>query len=175
MNITIDWPYFLGIMGALIGIAWYSSARFTAIETSMSWVKETLNDLKVSTDNANTSAPAFGSGSPIDLKPIGEQWLIESGLKEYIETNKDELMKICEEKRGSNPYEVQKHIFKTFDMFSLPSEFEDKLKKFAFEKGTTMGILRRVGAIHIRNLCLTDFGMNKDDIDKHAPKPNEQK
>jgi len=167
--INISWEYFLGIIAGLILIAWYSSSRFTALETSMQWVKDTLHDLQVSTDNASSVAPAFGQGSPVNLKPTGEQWLIESGWKEYIEAHKTELMQVCEEKRNTNPYEVQKHIFKAFDVLSLDTDFDDKLKKFAYEKGTSMGIMRRVGAIHFRNLCLENFGMNREDIDKHDP------
>ena len=167
--IHTGWEYFLGMMAALIGIAWYSNGRFTALETSMQWVKDALHDLQVSTDNASAAAPAFGQGSPVNLKPVGEQWLIESGWRDYIVTNKDELMRMCEETRGTNPYEVQKHIFKFFDTLALSPEFDDRLKRFAFEKGTSMGILRRVGAIHFRNLCLENFGMNRDDIDKHDP------
>ena len=76
---------------------------------------------------------------------------------------------MCEEKRGTNPYEIQNYIFRIFDMLKLEPNFEDKLKKFAFEKGTTMSVLRRVGAIHFRNLCLDNFGMKREDIDTHDP------
>ncbi len=166
-TINIDWGYFLAIMGALIGVAWYSSARFTALETSMKWIKETINDLKTTIDNQ--SDPAFSSHSPVNLNERGKKWLVESGIKEYLDLHKSALMKICEEKKGTNPYEVQKHIFKTFDTLEFELNFEDKLKKFAFEEGTTMNIMRRVAAIYFRTLCLNEFGMNIEDIDKHDP------
>ncbi len=170
MTINIEWEYFLGIMVALIAIAWYSNGRFTALETSMKWVKETLHDLKVASDN--TPNPAFGSDSPIGLKPLGEEWLVESGLKEYLDddTRKSELMNLCEEKRETNPYEVQMHVFRTFDTLVFNPTFDSELKKFAFDKGTTMNILRRIGAIYFRGFCLDDFGMKEEDIDKHTPK-----
>jgi hypothetical protein len=44
--IHVDWQYFLGIMGALIGMAYYVNGRFTKLETSMDWMKETLLELK---------------------------------------------------------------------------------------------------------------------------------
>ena len=169
LTINIGWEYFLGIMAALIAVAWYSNGRFTALETSMKWVKDALHDLKVGADNTSGPAPAFGSGSPINLKPTGEKWLSESGLKDYVEIHKDELMKICEEKRGTNPYEVQSHVFRIFDTLKLEPKFEDKLKKFAYKTGTSMSVLRRVGAIYFRNLCLDNFGMNREDIDTHNP------
>ena len=165
--IHIGWEYFLGIVFALLAVAWYSNGRFTALETSMQWVKDTLNELKVTSDNA--SKPVFITQSPVNLNPIGESWLIESGLKEYIDKNRDYFLGQCEEEKDKNPYEVQKHAFKIFDGMSFDSELDDKLKKFAYEKGTSMAIVRRVGGIYLRNLCLEKFGMNKDDIDKHAP------
>ncbi len=173
--INIDWVYFLGIMGSIIFIAWYSSARFTALETSMQWVKKILNELKVASDNKNT--PAFISKSPINLTAIGEKWLIESGIKEYLDLNKEIIMTKCKEKEDTNPYEVQEHVFKLFDTLELEPDFENKLKKFAYEQGTTMNIMRRVAAIYFRNLCLKKFEMDMEDIDKHnseKPKPNIQ-
>jgi hypothetical protein len=75
LTIQISWEYVLGIIGAIIAgsvsIAWYASSRFTALETSMEWVKRTLIDLKVAIDNANTRKPASGTVSPINLKPVG--------------------------------------------------------------------------------------------------------
>lgn len=43
--IVINWTYFLGIIGSLVGVAWYANGRFTALETSMRWVTATLRDL----------------------------------------------------------------------------------------------------------------------------------
>jgi hypothetical protein len=162
MVINIGWEFFLIIMGTLLGIAWYSGYRFSALETSVQWLKDTIRDLKV-------------AHSPVNLNATGEFWLTDSGMKEYLDTNKDEMLKVCEEKRNTNPYEVQNHIFKYFDTMDFKDNFEDKLKKFAFDKGITMSIIRRIGAIYFRNLCLNYFGMNTADIDKHDPvKPKEK-
>lgn len=128
--------------------------------------------MKVSTDNATAPKQAFGQGAPIDLKPTGEEWLRDSGMKAYIDQKKESLMNQCGEKKDTNPYEVQKHIFALFDTMPLPADIDDTIKKFAFEKGTSMGIMRRVGAIYLRNLCLQQFGMKKEDIDAHEAAEN---
>lgn len=171
LTININWAYFLGIFGAMItlasSLAWYSSARFTALEIDMKWVKDILHDLKIASDNA--VKPVFSSKSPVNLNETGIKWLAESGLKDYIDSHKVELMKRCEDKKTTNPYEVQEHVFKLFDTMQFDGDFEDKLKKFAFEKGSSMNIVRRVGGIYFRNLCLEAFGMDKEDIDKHNP------
>jgi hypothetical protein len=139
-------------MGGLIGVAWYTSSRFTALETSMQWVKDTLRELKVDSDNSST--PAFVAHSPVTLNSVGECWLIESGLKEYIHNTQAALLEKCEVKRGMTPYVVQKRSFQLFDTFRFDPILDERLKQYAFEQGTTMALLRRVGAIHLRNLFL---------------------
>jgi hypothetical protein len=155
INITIGWEWALGIFGMLILVAWKGSARLAALETSMEWVKTTLNDLKVTMDNAPRQV--FGAGSPIDLRPAGLAWLNDSGLKAYIDANSDKLLTICEKTLLTNPYEVQRHIFSMFDALQIAADVEDRVKKFAYEQGTTMSTLRRVGAIYLRNLYFERF------------------
>jgi len=167
LNINISWEWALGIVGTLIFIAWQGSKRFTALETSMEWVKETLHDLKTGADN--TANPAYTVHSPVNLNSTGKQWIVESGLKDYIDSNKSYFIGQCEEKKETNPYEVQKHAFKLFDEIKFDPALEDKLKKFAYEKGTTMSVIHRIGGIYLRNLCLESFNMNTEDIDKHDP------
>jgi hypothetical protein len=52
-----------------------------------------------------------------------------------------------------------------FDTLTFPQEIDDRIKEFAFEKGTTMAIMRRVGGIYFRDVCLDEFKMNPDEID----------
>ena len=51
LSIYVDWQYFLGILGALIGMAYYANGRFTKIETTVEWLKETLLEIKQQLDN----------------------------------------------------------------------------------------------------------------------------
>jgi len=46
INIHINWEYFLGIMATLIGLAWYASAKFSKIKTSIDWIRDSLNTLR---------------------------------------------------------------------------------------------------------------------------------
>lgn len=45
LSIHIGWEYFLGLIGTLIGVAYYTNGRLTRLETSMEWVKDTLTRL----------------------------------------------------------------------------------------------------------------------------------
>ncbi|TWA90212.1 hypothetical protein [Bradyrhizobium stylosanthis] len=67
--IHIGWEYFIGLLGALVAMAWYSNGRFTALETSMDWVKNMLLDLKKSIDDASTTS---GEGAPRDKNAEGQ-------------------------------------------------------------------------------------------------------
>jgi hypothetical protein len=51
LTIYVDWQYFLGILGALIGMAYYANGRFTKIETTVAWLKETLLEIKQQLDS----------------------------------------------------------------------------------------------------------------------------
>ena len=46
ITIHIGWEYFLGLMGGIVAVAWYANGRFSAIETSIEWIKDILLDLK---------------------------------------------------------------------------------------------------------------------------------
>ena len=50
ITIYVDWAYFLGIVGTLIGIAYYANGRFTKIETTVEWLKEILLEIKAGLD-----------------------------------------------------------------------------------------------------------------------------
>jgi hypothetical protein len=54
VTIYVDWQYFLGILGALIGMAYYGNGRFTKIETTVEWLKEILLEIKKQLDNDGT-------------------------------------------------------------------------------------------------------------------------
>jgi hypothetical protein len=50
LTIYVDWQYFLGILGALIGMAYYANGRFTKIETTVEWLREILLEIKKQLD-----------------------------------------------------------------------------------------------------------------------------
>ena len=167
LTFVIDWPYFLGIMGSLILMAWYTNGRFTALETDTTWIKNLLRAMKINIDN--TDVGAFAAHSPISLTDIGRTFLNESGIKEYIDFATTDLTQRCEDKRSTNPYEVQQYIFNLFSSVEFPKDIDDKIKKYAYSKGISSDIIRRVGAIYFRDICLNSFGMSKDEIEKHDP------
>jgi hypothetical protein len=172
--IRINWVYFLGILGSLIAVAWYSSSRFSTIETDIRWlkklvseVKKKVDDIKIESENENTKA--FASSSPVKLTPRGDELLKDSGLKEYIDNHRHELTTHCKSKKCANAYEVQECVFSYFESMKFEGKFDTRLKDFAYKQGLSMDIMRRIGAIYGRDVCLDEFNMDAKDIDKHTP------
>jgi hypothetical protein len=158
--INIDWPYALGIIGALIGYAWHTGNRFGRIETSIEWVKEQLTKLEGRIDNA------FGSASPVQLLSKGSEVLEKSGLKGYIDMHKDSLISHCSIKKGeANQYDIQERAFACFDGYDF-GNFEEKLKEASFRFGMSLETVKRIGGIYFRDILLSEHGFTPDDLDK---------
>lgn len=174
MNITIDWAYFLGIMGGLIGTAWYSSGRFARIETDMTWlkketssIKKSISELKLVNDNKNSDA--FAAHSPVSLTQKGSSMLSESGMKDFVDSSIETLSSLCKPCETKNPYQIQQYVFDLFDSYKFPDKEFDLFQRFAFEKGLSIEIIRRVGAIYFRDIYLDRLGHKRSDIDRHDP------
>src|SRR5579859_1038680 len=88
--INMSWEYFLALLGTLIGIAYYSNGRFTALETTVEWMKEMLTEMALNSENKR--AKLFKNGSPVCLTAAGRSALQRSGLKSYIDANKNRLI-----------------------------------------------------------------------------------
>jgi hypothetical protein len=54
--IYVDWQYFLGILGALIGLAYYANGRLTKIETTVEWLKTLLLEIKANLETRDSCA-----------------------------------------------------------------------------------------------------------------------
>src|SRR5215468_1394784 len=67
ITIYVDWAYFLGIVGTLIGMAYYANGRFTKIETTVEWLKEILLEIKTrlehGTRRPHGNRPSRGSST----------------------------------------------------------------------------------------------------------------
>jgi len=162
--IQINWPYFLGILGGLVLVAYYANGRFTKIETDMDWVKDTLKEIKNDSDGKRIQA--FGTQSPITLLDKGKTILLDSGLKAYIDRNQDELIRqSCKGNKFDNPYDIQERAFDFFDSYNFGA-FEKNLKETAFNNGVSIELVRRVGGIYFRDILLAEFNFKPADLDE---------
>lgn len=152
LTINVNWEYFLGLFGTLIALAYYANGRLTRIETNVEWLADTVRDLTIRTENI--SERAFESGSPVSLTGTGEQLLRDSGLKSYIDHRRDELTAQIHARGPFDLYTVQESAFRLFDHMSLDGLFARQLNKFAYRRGTSIELLRRVGAIYLRDIAV---------------------
>lgn len=65
-------------------------------------------------------------------------------------------------------YDVQSASFQLFDSYTFPSDIEVKLKEEAYKAGLSMSVLKRIGAIYFRDLCLARLGLDAKDLDKSS-------
>lgn len=135
------------------------TTAFEKLRDKVGGVSEKLNFLEGKTSDL------LGSASPLALKPKGVVILKESGLQDYInETFSDKLESIFKE--SSTAYDIQSLALETMSQHEFPKLVENKLKQVVFENGASMGAIRQVGAIYLRDLALDSMGFTVDDIDE---------
>lgn len=149
--ITISWEFFLGVMGSLIAIAYYTNGRFTGIETDVDWLKEMISELLINAENIRTKV--FRNGSPVSLTATGYHVLHRSGLKSYIDTKRSRLLIALNADTSANPYELQRRAFRLLAHLSFEDIVAQHLNNFAFVNGISPELLRRVAAIYLRDIA----------------------
>ncbi|OHA70732.1 MAG: hypothetical protein A3F15_00125 [Candidatus Wildermuthbacteria bacterium RIFCSPHIGHO2_12_FULL_40_12] len=151
----------LGLIVSLVAGAWYLSHRLTKVETKVDGFDTRLTNLNGRMDNA------FSGTSPLSLLPKGQIIIEDSGLRKYIDENKDKLLSQCKQKSSmTNPYDIQESAFKFFDSLEFENEFESTLKSSAFKHGVSLDTIRRIGGIYFRDICLNASGFKLEDLDK---------
>ncbi len=169
--IEINWVYFLGIIGALIAIAYYSGGRFKTIETNIDWLKDAVKDLandsKVGRDNKRLNV--IGNASPLRLLDKGVFVLKESGMQTWVDGNTDFLEKQCGDFCNTSAYEIQEQIFDLFDNLKLDADVDKKFKDYAYKEGMNVETIYRIGAIYFRDICLKKCHLDPADIDASKP------
>ncbi len=164
--ITIGfWKFICGfasLASMIVVAAWKFSGRLGKTDGLIEGIVERLKNLEMkNTGTASTS-------SPIKLLEKGERILNESGLKKFIDDNKEKFLNDCKSSCNINTaYDVQTISFDFFDKLKFENNFEKKLKEIAFKEGLSVDIIRRIGGIYFRDVCLENLSMKLDDIDKH--------
>lgn len=151
LDITINWEYFLGLVGTLIAIAYYANGRFTRIETTIEWLTEAVRGLKIISENS--SAKLFNAESPVALTAEGYRVLNLSGLRSYVDRHQEKLVEMSRRAFRFDQYEFQNRTFQIFADLSFEEPLARRLNEFAFANGISTDLLRRVGAIYFREIA----------------------
>lgn len=165
LTVNIGWEYFLGILAGLIAIAWYSGGRFNKIETDVTWLKETLRELKLSVETIG-KPQLFEFHSPVQLVAKGIEFLEKTGLKKYLDDHFESDFAFCQTThKMETAYDVQKAVFSFMEDYEFDKAFCTSLKDFVYEEGISMDVARRIGAIYVRDKCLVALKMDGKEID----------
>lgn len=159
----------LDIGGKLKSLEYIEADIRDSIRPDLKDVRERLFTLEGKTSQL------FASASPVQLLPEGRRILSESGMEKFIEQHQEKLLNKCGASKLSNPYDVQKAVFALFDEYTFSTDMHEQFKQYAFDHGITMDIIRRIGAIHFRDICLQHIGMSRDEIDAHDPEVQSKK
>lgn len=150
----------VGLGGTVLVGAWWIGNHFGSLKEAVRQFGERLTNLEGRVDLA------FKSSSPLTLLPKGEKILNESNLKKWIDDRKDHLIDRCKaEGSTSNPYDIQTAAFRIFDEIDF-GDFEAELKTAAYNAGVPMNIVRRIGGIYFRDVCLQEHGYDKKSLDE---------
>jgi hypothetical protein len=148
--INVSWEYFLGIVGSIVALAYYASGRFSRLETSVDWLSEAVRELSIKAENVSTKL--FAADSPVSLTPAGRRCLEESGLKLYIDLRKPVFMDELGTGTRIDICRIQDAAFRLLGQLRFDDNFAWRLNRFAFENGVSTDLLRRVGAIYLRDI-----------------------
>jgi hypothetical protein len=151
LAINISWEYFLGIVGSLVAIAYYANGRFTTLETDVGWLKDAISELVISAENIRTKV--FKGGSPIELTANGYHVLQRSGLKSYIDTKRQTLLSALGASSLTDHYDLQRRAFRLLADLSFEDIVSHHLNSFAFNNDVSTDLLRRIGAIYLRDIA----------------------
>lgn len=149
--INVSWEYFLGIVGSIIALAYYASSRFTRLETNVQWLSDVVRDLVIKAENISTKL--FNSGSPISLTFVGHLHLEQSGLKSYVDRRRADLVRELRKSGPSDLYSVQDAAFRLMARMPFDEPFAYRLNTFAFKRGISTDLLRRLAAIYLRDIA----------------------
>ena len=165
---TIEALLGIGAIVLAVGIAW--GRLNTSVGNITADVRELKEDVKDVRERfaglEGKTSGLYQANSPISLTKDGDKTLQESGLKEYVDQNKQILIDACDAGADMRtPYDVQECVFEFFDSHELPQEIEDQLKNYAYSHGLKLDVLLRVGAIYLRDIALVQKGFDPKDIE----------
>lgn len=165
---TIEALLGIGAIVLAVGIAWGRlNTLVSDITTDVRELKDDVKDVRERFAGLEgKTSGLYQANSPISLTKDGDKALQESGLKEYVDHNKQVLIDACDSGADMRtPYDVQECVFEFFDSHELPQEIEDQVKTYAYNQGLKLDVLLRVGAIYLRDIALIQKGFDPKDID----------
>jgi len=131
-------------------------------------LRKTVGDLNSKVVACETSLkerePLARRKSPISLTDRGNVLLNQSGGKQFVDENYDDLRKKVDEMNPTTSYDIQEDSKKIVNELEKDDRI-NPLKDYLFKDGSSLDDLFFVMGIYLRNKILKDKGWNLDEID----------
>lgn len=117
--------------------------------------------------------PYWRRESPVSLTDRGHALLVESGGREFVDENFEELAQAIEEKDSKTAYDVQENAKVVIDEMQDDDRFIP-LKDYLYNEGIEIDNLIMVMALHLRDKVLRKRGWKVSDVDIDDPNSQSQ-
>lgn len=157
----------INLVITLIGISyWFGkyAEKINNLEKNSASIQDLRERLaKVEAGKANISSQYFQANSPLSLTDKGKAVLLDSSGKDYIEKNKDVLLKQIKERSPKNAYDVQEY---SIDIIKSKTQLDDfnPIKNYAFKEGLDFDLVIKILGIYLRDFALIDNGFNINEL-----------
>lgn len=111
----------------------------------------------------------FQRKSPISLTEKGLEALEESGAKQFVDSNIEELYQKIERENPLTAYDVQELSRSMANGLESDPRVR-KMKDFVYERGIDFSTIASITGIYLRDEVLKKKNWKQDDIDKYTPK-----
>lgn len=152
--IKVDILYFLGIVGTLIVIAWFTGWRFGKLHDSIEWIKRELTNLWEAIKGKEARRlGAEAPGSPTHPTELGWKYIRESGLDNIVDKEKrEDLIEKLKNILGKEyaDYDVQEQARRLLVSMKDDPAFK-AVKDYGFNNGVDVDIILLLGGLLLRD------------------------
>ena len=140
-----------------------------SINATMKAIQDSVNGLSAQVLSINEAKYAVAN-SPRKLTGEGKKVLKGSGIKDAIDSNKQELLLLAEQRNPLTAYDAEECVMELIRDYFTDEDHQDVnniVKNKTFAMGQNIDIVYFVGGIYFRDIALPKMGFKLDDIDKN--------
>lgn len=182
---------YVGI-GSIVGVVFWIGTkifnlgqiiqRLTTVEADIKEVKKDVRkgnkDLIKRIDDlmlAFAQSSVTEAHSPRQLTTEGKRILKDSGIDTIVDDKFEYIVKEVRKRKPENAYQAERAIIDAVSRLADDATIKDAVEEGAFNSGSLTPVVLIVGATYIRDRVLKELGLSPEEIDKHAPKPKNNK
>ena len=151
----------VGILVALVGIAYWAGSVRTDVNTLKVFMEEIRNDIKKIFERLPSSTT--GGQSPINLTDLGKEISQELNAAQWAKSVAISLIhRERQELENSSHYEIQKYCFDLVEERAGLTPMGKEVEKSAYKRGLKKQQVLDVLAVELRDALFEQLKMEKD-------------